>query len=43
MVMVYEFLNLLTASSFPSVFEWVLVLVLIEEVTQNINLENKEV
>lgn len=42
-VMVYEFLNLLTASSFPSVFEWVLVLVLIEEVTQNINLENKEV
>lgn len=28
-VMVYEFLNLLTASSFPSVFEWILTLVFI--------------
>lgn len=32
-VMLYQFLNMLTASSLPSVFEWGLVLVLIEEAT----------
>lgn len=31
--MLYQFLNMLTASSLPSVFEWGLVLVLIEEAT----------
>ena len=46
MIMVYEFLNMLTASSLPSVFEWCLILTLIVFVTnykdKYLNVNEKE-